>query len=425
MSSNEMDKNTKEVVMSEQITNKVEQTTSDYSNDNTTTDIDNKQNNDGQNIHNQQIYNPNVAMAIANNKRLGEENSKLKSDLQNAKEIIEMLQTEIDKIAKDKSKKDQVISMSELIRKGIQTAKDNKLEILFDYKEVDNEFQSEFKKLESYENIRFNESSSKDEIKSAEDSIKKSIENLQAKLKVLFLLLQSPSTIELFKISNDITIINKLKTELDTSMRVINDLTTRYSEFNQEIKSFINDKDSIYNQFLNLLKDWENNISSIGSDIKDKFNKQKSIIADNFDVITSNLNAKLDKRLQEEIDNNEEIFKVINEKRLNIKKDIDGNLTAISTSLNDLTEKFKIFIDKNKLIESLENAKKVTDESFTKLEKSVSKVQANLDNALIKFNKGVENVNSKYKIYLLAYVATTLSFGVVIGFLMGKSTGLF
>ncbi|MBR6611685.1 MAG: hypothetical protein IKK93_05500, partial [Campylobacter sp.] len=330
-----------------------------------------------------------------------------------------------DKIAKDDSKKDQVISMSELIRKGIQTAKDNKLEILFDYKEVDNEFQSEFKKLESYENIRFNEASSKDEIKSAENSIKKSLENLQAKLKVLFLLLQSPSTIELFKISNDATIINKLKTELDISMRAINDLTARYSDFNQEIKSFINDENSISSQFLNMLKDWENNINSIGSHIKSKFDKQKSIVADNFDVITSNLNAELDKKLKTEISNNEEIFKAINEKRLNIKTDINDALTAISTGLNNLTEQFENFIDKNKLIESLENAKKITDESFTKLEESTSKVQTNLDNALIKFNKGVENVNSKYKTYLLVYVVTTLSFGVTIGFLMGKSTGLF
>ncbi|WKW22271.1 hypothetical protein [Campylobacter fetus] len=261
MPSNETDKNTKEEAMSEQIANEIEQTTSDYSSD--------QQNNDEENIHNQRM-NSNVAMAIVNNKKLSEENSRLKSDLQNAKETIEMLQSEIDKIAKDNSKKDQVVSMSELIRKGIQTAKDNNLEILFDYKEVDSEFQSEFKKLESYENIRFNESSSKEEIKSAEDSIKKSIENLQAKLKVLFLLLQSPSTIELFKISNDATIINKLKTELDISMRAINDLTTRYSEFGQEIKGFINDKDSISEQFLNLLKDWENHINSIGSDIKEK-----------------------------------------------------------------------------------------------------------------------------------------------------------
>ncbi|MBC3781076.1 MULTISPECIES: hypothetical protein [Campylobacter] len=416
MPSNETDKNTKEEAMSEQIANEIEQTTSDYSSD--------QQNNDEENIHNQRM-NSNVAMAIVNNKKLSEENSRLKSDLQNAKETIEMLQSEIDKIAKDNSKKDQVVSMSELIRKGIQTAKDNNLEILFDYKEVDSEFQSEFKKLESYENIRFNESSSKEEIKSAEDSIKKSIENLQAKLKVLFLLLQSPSTIELFKISNDATIINKLKTELDISMRAINDLTTRYSEFGQEIKGFINDKDSISEQFLNLLKDWENHINSIGSDIKEKFNKQKSIVADNFDVITSNLNAELDKRLQEEISNNKQIFEAINKQRLTIKTDIDTALKAISTELNHLTEQFRNFINKNKLIESLENAKKATDESVTKLENSVSKVQKDLDNALIKFNKGVENVNSKYKIYLLVYVATTLSFGVVVGFLMGKSTGLF
>ncbi|MBR2148549.1 MAG: hypothetical protein IJ965_03850, partial [Campylobacter sp.] len=270
------------------LSNEIEQINSDQLSDNTTIDINKKQSNNEQI---QQISNSNVAMAIANNKKLGEENAKLKSDLQNAKETIEMLQSEIDKIAKDDSKKDQVISMSELIRKGIQTAKDNKLEILFDYKEVDSEFQSEFKKLESYENIRFNEASSKDEIKSAENSIKKSLENLQAKLKVLFLLLQSPSTIELFKISNDATIINKLKTELDISMRAINDLTARYSDFNQEIKSFINDENSISSQFLNMLKDWENNINSIGSHIKSKFDKQKSIVADNFDVITSNLNA--------------------------------------------------------------------------------------------------------------------------------------
>ena len=404
------------------LSNEIEQINSDQLSDNTAIDIDKKQSNNEQI---QQISNSNVAMAIANNKKLGEENAKLKSDLQNAKETIEMLQSEIDKIAKDDSKKDQVISMSELIRKGIQTAKDNKLEILFDYKEVDNEFQSEFKKLESYENIRFNEASSKDEIKSAENSIKKSLENLQAKLKVLFLLLQSPSTIELFKISNDATIINKLKTELDISMRAINDLTARYSDFNQEIKSFINDENSISSQFLNMLKDWENNINSIGSHIKSKFDKQKSIVADNFDVITSNLNAELDKKLKTEISNNEEIFKAINEKRLNIKTDINDALTAISTGLNNLTEQFENFIDKNKLIESLENAKKITDESFTKLEESTSKVQTNLDNALIKFNKGVENVNSKYKTYLLVYVVTTLSFGVTIGFLMGKSTGLF
>ena len=404
------------------LSNEIEQINSDQLSDNTAIDIDKKQSNNEQI---QQISNSNVAMAIANNKKLGEENTKLKSDLQNAKETIEMLQSEIDKIAKDDSKKDQVISMSELIRKGIQTAKDNKLEILFDYKEVDNEFQSEFKKLESYENIRFNEASSKDEIKSAENSIKKALENLQAKLKVLFLLLQSPSTIELFKISNDATIINKLKTELDISMRAINDLTARYSDFNQEIKSFINDENSISSQFLNMLKDWENNINSIGSHIKSKFDKQKSIVADNFDVITSNLNAELDKKLKTEISNNEEIFKAINEKRLNIKTDINDALTAISTGLNNLTEQFENFIDKNKLIESLENAKKSTDESFTKLEESTSKVQTNLDNALIKFNKGVENVNSKYKTYLLVYVVTTLSFGVTIGFLMGKSTGLF
>ncbi|MBR2164739.1 MAG: hypothetical protein IJ953_07715 [Campylobacter sp.] len=404
------------------LSNEIEQINSDQLSDNTTIDINKKQSNNEQI---QQISNSNVAMAIANNKKLGEENTKLKSDLQNAKETIEMLQSEIDKIAKDDSKKDQVISMSELIRKGIQTAKDNKLEILFDYKEVDNEFQSEFKKLESYENIRFNEASSKDEIKSAENSIKKALENLQAKLKVLFLLLQSPSTIELFKISNDATIINKLKTELDISMRAINDLTARYSDFNQEIKSFINDENSISSQFLNMLKDWENNINSIGSHIKSKFDKQKSIVADNFDVITSNLNAELDKKLKTEISNNEEIFKAINEKRLNIKTDINDALTAISTGLNNLTEQFENFIDKNKLIESLENAKKITDESFTKLEESTSKVQTNLDNALIKFNKGVENVNSKYKTYLLVYVVTTLSFGVTIGFLMGKSTGLF
>ncbi|MBQ8819472.1 hypothetical protein [Campylobacter sp.] len=404
------------------LSNEIEQINSDQLSDNTAIDIDKKQSNNEQI---QQISNSNVAMAIANNKKLGEENTKLKSDLQNAKETIEMLQSEIDKIAKDDSKKDQVISMSELIRKGIQTAKDNKLEILFDYKEVDNEFQSEFKKLESYENIRFNEASSKDEIKSAENSIKKALENLQAKLKVLFLLLQSPSTIELFKISNDATIINKLKTELDISMRAINDLTARYSDFNQEIKSFINDENSISSQFLNMLKDWENNINSIGSHIKSKFDKQKSIVADNFDVITSNLNAELDKKLKTEISNNEEIFKAINEKRLNIKTDINDALTAISTGLNNLTEQFENFIDKNKLIESLENAKKITDESFTKLEESTSKVQTNLDNALIKFNKGVENVNSKYKTYLLVYVVTTLSFGVTIGFLMGKSTGLF
>ena len=404
------------------LSNEIEQINSDQLSDNTAIDINKKQSNNEQI---QQISNSNVAMAIANNKKLGEENTKLKSDLQNAKETIEMLQSEIDKIAKDDSKKDQVISMSELIRKGIQTAKDNKLEILFDYKEVDNEFQSEFKKLESYENIRFNEASSKDEIKSAENSIKKALENLQAKLKVLFLLLQSPSTIELFKISNDATIINKLKTELDISMRAINDLTARYSDFNQEIKSFINDENSISSQFLNMLKDWENNINSIGSHIKSKFDKQKSIVADNFDVITSNLNAELDKKLKAEISNNEEIFKAINEKRLNIKTDINDALTAISTGLNNLTEQFENFIDKNKLIESLENAKKITDESFTKLEESTSKVQTNLDNALIKFNKGVENVNSKYKTYLLVYVVTTLSFGVTIGFLMGKSTGLF
>ncbi|MBQ8609341.1 MULTISPECIES: hypothetical protein [Campylobacter] len=404
------------------LSNEIEQINSDQLSDNTAIDINKKQSNNEQI---QQISNSNVAMAIANNKKLGEENTKLKSDLQNAKETIEMLQSEIDKIAKDDSKKDQVISMSELIRKGIQTAKDNKLEILFDYKEVDNEFQSEFKKLESYENIRFNEASSKDEIKSAENSIKKALENLQAKLKVLFLLLQSPSTIELFKISNDATIINKLKTELDISMRAINDLTARYSDFNQEIKSFINDENSISSQFLNMLKDWENNINSIGSHIKSKFDKQKSIVADNFDVITSNLNAELDKKLKTEISNNEEIFKAINEKRLNIKTDINDALTAISTGLNNLTEQFENFIDKNKLIESLENAKKITDESFTKLEESTSKVQTNLDNALIKFNKGVENVNSKYKTYLLVYVVTTLSFGVTIGFLMGKSTGLF
>lgn len=404
------------------LSNEIEQINSDQLSDNTAIDINKKQSNNEQI---QQISNSNVAMAIANNKKLGEENAKLKSDLQNAKETIEMLQSEIDKIAKDDSKKDQVISMSELIRKGIQTAKDNKLEILFDYKEVDNEFQSEFKKLESYENIRFNEASSKDEIKSAENSIKKALENLQAKLKVLFLLLQSPSTIELFKISNDATIINKLKTELDISMRAINDLTARYSDFNQEIKSFINDENSISSQFLNMLKDWENNINSIGSHIKSKFDKQKSIVADNFDVITSNLNAELDKKLKTEISNNEEIFKAINEKRLNIKTDINDALTAISTGLNNLTEQFENFIDKNKLIESLENAKKITDESFTKLEESTSKVQTNLDNALIKFNKGVENVNSKYKTYLLVYVVTTLSFGVTIGFLMGKSTGLF
>ncbi|MBR2159009.1 MAG: hypothetical protein IJ964_03470 [Campylobacter sp.] len=404
------------------LSNEIEEINSDQLSDNTAIDINKKQSNNEQI---QQISNSNVAMAIANNKKLGEENTKLKSDLQNAKETIEMLQSEIDKIAKDDSKKDQVISMSELIRKGIQTAKDNKLEILFDYKEVDNEFQSEFKKLESYENIRFNEASSKDEIKSAENSIKKALENLQAKLKVLFLLLQSPSTIELFKISNDATIINKLKTELDISMRAINDLTARYSDFNQEIKSFINDENSISSQFLNMLKDWENNINSIGSHIKSKFDKQKSIVADNFDVITSNLNAELDKKLKTEISNNEEIFKAINEKRLNIKTDINDALTAISTGLNNLTEQFENFIDKNKLIESLENAKKITDESFTKLEESTSKVQTNLDNALIKFNKGVENVNSKYKTYLLVYVVTTLSFGVTIGFLMGKSTGLF
>lgn len=404
------------------LSNEIEQINSDQLSDNTAIDINKKQSNNEQI---QQISNSNVAMAIANNKKLGEENTKLKSDLQNAKETIEMLQSEIDKIAKDDSKKDQVISMSELIRKGIQTAKDNKLEILFDYKEVNNEFQSEFKKLESYENIRFNEASSKDEIKSAENSIKKALENLQAKLKVLFLLLQSPSTIELFKISNDATIINKLKTELDISMRAINDLTARYSDFNQEIKSFINDENSISSQFLNMLKDWENNINSIGSHIKSKFDKQKSIVADNFDVITSNLNAELDKKLKTEISNNEEIFKAINEKRLNIKTDINDALTAISTGLNNLTEQFENFIDKNKLIESLENAKKITDESFTKLEESTSKVQTNLDNALIKFNKGVENVNSKYKTYLLVYVVTTLSFGVTIGFLMGKSTGLF
>lgn len=404
------------------LSNEIEQINSDQLSDNTAIDINKKQSNNEQI---QQISNSNVAMAIANNKKLGEENTKLKSDLQNAKETIEMLQSEIDKIAKDDSKKDQVISMSELIRKGIQTAKDNKLEILFDYKEVDNEFQSEFKKLESYENIRFNEASSKDEIKSAENSIKKALENLQAKLKVLFLLLQSPSTIELFKISNDATIINKLKTELDISMRAINDLTARYSDFNQEIKSFINDENSISSQFLNMLKDWEDNINSIGSHIKSKFDKQKSIVADNFDVITSNLNAELDKKLKTEISNNEEIFKAINEKRLNIKTDINDALTTISTGLNNLTEQFENFIDKNKLIESLENAKKITDESFTKLEESTSKVQTNLDNALIKFNKGVENVNSKYKTYLLVYVVTTLSFGVTIGFLMGKSTGLF
>ncbi|WP_158004892.1 hypothetical protein, partial [Campylobacter fetus] len=111
--------------------------------------------------------------------------------------------------------------------------------------------------------------------------------------------------------------------------------------------------------------------------------------------------------------------------RLTIKTDIDTALKAISTELNHLTEQFRNFINKNKLIESLENAKKATDESVTKLENSVSKVQKDLDNALIKFNKGVENVNSKYKIYLLVYVATTLSFGVTIGFLMSKSTGLF
>lgn len=336
------------------------------------------------------------------------ENRILKSENEQLKAKMQELSKEQDD-NKEVSSLKNIKMFSALIQEGFGSDKyKSSDEIVFDYSNVSENFANLFKNLQSNLDIQFNPATDGANFSQSRNNSIEALNKLKENLDSLFAFLELPSTMELYKLSNDNVVLNNLIVELEKSKEVLSALTNEFGNWNEKLKN----DDSKFNQ---LFKDWDESINDLSDTLKDKFKKQIQTINSYYEKLNTQLESATDSIVQVEINKQNELLEKLKEKRLSVSETMDKNISSISIKLNELIEKYKQFENNNNLFGSLQMLDTKLKEQNETFEKSKIELNKTITESLNKLNQGVKNVDNGYKKLVIGYSITSLLVGIAFG----------
>lgn len=336
---------------------------------------------------------------------------------------IEQLERALEQLERANEKKEPLVSkdikmFSSLIQEGFGSDKyKNSDEVIFDYSNISENFANLFKNLQSNLDIQFNPATDEVNFAQSRDNSMVALNKLKDNLNSFFAFLEMPTTMELYKLSNDNVVLNQLMSEAEKSKDILSDLSKQFNSCNVQLKETLINDDSRFNELFNA---WNKSIDDLSNKLKNNLDNQIKEINSYYENLKQNLEESNDIAVESEIDKQKKLLETIKEKRRSVAKAIDENISSISIKLNDLMAKYKQFENNNSLFDSLQKLDIKLKEQNETFEKSKIELNKAITESLNKLNQGVKNVDNGYKKLVIGYSITSLLVGIASGAVVFK-----